>query len=105
MPPGFAACFHGALTLVAMKRRIRLPTDLAISASATIQRDPSDGLFEIELDVEVGMPGVDLDDRACAGRGNRSGMSVCEDGERRHPARGARDRGEVRFWRRCQVLE
>ncbi|MCA8049359.1 Ohr family peroxiredoxin [Burkholderia arboris] len=59
---GFAACFHGALTLVAMKRRIRVPPDLTISASATFQRDPSDGLSEIELDVEVSMPGVDLDD-------------------------------------------
>ncbi|MBY4726269.1 MULTISPECIES: Ohr family peroxiredoxin [Burkholderia] len=59
---GFAACFHGALTLVAMRRRVRLPTDLAISASATFQRDPSDGLFALELEVEVRMPGVDLDD-------------------------------------------
>lgn len=45
-----------------MKRRIRVPPDLTISASATFQRDPSDGLSEIELDVEVSMPGVDLDD-------------------------------------------
>ncbi|MDN7852545.1 Ohr family peroxiredoxin [Burkholderia seminalis] len=59
---GFAACFHGALTLVAMKRRVRLPADLAVSARVTFQRDPSDGLFELELDVEVGMPGVDPDD-------------------------------------------
>ncbi|TCW87202.1 peroxiredoxin [Burkholderia sp. SRS-46] len=55
---GFAACFHGALTLVAMKRRIRLPSDLAISASATFGRDPADGLFVLTLAVEVGMPGV-----------------------------------------------
>jgi len=59
---GFAACFHGALTLVAMKRRVRVPADLAISARATFQRDPSDGLFAIELEVEVCMPGVNLDD-------------------------------------------
>ncbi|WP_175819931.1 Ohr family peroxiredoxin [Burkholderia sp. BCC0419] len=58
---GFAACFHGALTLVAMKRRIRLPSDLAIAASATFQRDPADGLFAIALDIEVGMPGVDAE--------------------------------------------
>jgi len=55
---GFAACFHGALTLVAMKRRIRLPDDLAISASATFRRNPADGLFAIALDLEVSMPGV-----------------------------------------------
>jgi Ohr subfamily peroxiredoxin len=59
---GFAACFHGALTLVAMKRRIRLPDDLAVSASATFQRDPADGLFAIALDLEVHMPGIDADD-------------------------------------------
>ncbi|RQS13224.1 Ohr family peroxiredoxin [Burkholderia sp. Bp8998] len=59
---GFAACFHGALTLVATKRRIRLPANLVISASATFQRDPADGLFAIVLDVEVGMPGVGADD-------------------------------------------
>jgi len=58
---GFAACFHGASTLVAMRRRIRLPTDLAIAATATFQRDPADGLFAIALDVAVGMPGVDAD--------------------------------------------
>jgi Ohr subfamily peroxiredoxin len=55
---GFAACFHGALALVAMKRRIRLPDDLAISARATFQRDPADGLFALALDLEVSMPGV-----------------------------------------------
>ncbi|RQU86459.1 Ohr family peroxiredoxin [Burkholderia cenocepacia] len=55
---GFAACFHGALALVAMRRRVRLPPDLGITASATFQRDPVDGLFAIALDLEVGMPGV-----------------------------------------------
>ncbi|RQR47548.1 Ohr family peroxiredoxin [Burkholderia sp. Bp9140] len=59
---GFAACFHGALTLVATKRRIRLPANLVISASTTFQRDPADGLFAIALDVEVSMPGVGADD-------------------------------------------
>lgn len=58
---GFAACFHGASTRVAMRHRIRLPTDLAIAATATFQRDPADGLFAIALDVAVGMPGVDAD--------------------------------------------
>ncbi|AOK58977.1 Ohr family peroxiredoxin [Burkholderia ubonensis] len=61
---GFAACFHGALTLVAMKRRIRLPADLAISASATFGRDPADGLFVLTIDLEVGLPGVDAADAA-----------------------------------------
>jgi Ohr subfamily peroxiredoxin len=59
---GFAACFHGALTLVAMKRRVHLPADLSISARVVFQRDPSDGLFAIALDVGVTMPGVDDDD-------------------------------------------
>jgi len=59
---GFAACLHGALTLVAMKRGVRVPADVAVAASATFQRDPSDGLFAIALDVEVDMPGVDAAD-------------------------------------------
>lgn len=59
---GFAACFHGALVRVATKRRIRLPVDLAISASATFQRDPADGWFALTLDVEVSMPGVGVED-------------------------------------------
>lgn len=59
---GFAACFHGALTLVAMKRRIRLPADLSISANATFQRDPADGLFAITIDLEVSMPGVGVEE-------------------------------------------
>ncbi|WP_332112577.1 hypothetical protein [Burkholderia sp. IMCC1007] len=53
---GFAACFHGALTLVAMKRRIQPPADLSISASTTSQRDPAQGLLMIALDLEVSMP-------------------------------------------------
>jgi lipoyl-dependent peroxiredoxin len=55
---GYAACFHGALTLVAAKRRIRLPSDLAIVANVAFGRDPADGLFQIKLALEVKLPGV-----------------------------------------------
>ncbi|RQS67036.1 Ohr family peroxiredoxin [Burkholderia sp. Bp8963] len=61
---GFAACFHGALTLVAMKRRVRLPRDLAVTASATFGRDPADGLFALTLDLDVALPGVAAEDAA-----------------------------------------
>ncbi len=55
---GYGACFHGALTLVAMKRRIKLPADLSIKVAVTFGRDPSDGLFLLEADLEVALPGV-----------------------------------------------
>jgi lipoyl-dependent peroxiredoxin len=31
----FAACFHGAMTLFAISRRLRLPQEIAIGASRT----------------------------------------------------------------------
>lgn len=55
---GYAACFHGALVLVATKRRIAI-AGATISASATFGRDPKDGLYALELDVLVDIPGVD----------------------------------------------
>jgi len=55
---GYAACFHGALNLVAAKRRVRLPADLSIVANVTFGRDPMDGLFAIALELRVALPGV-----------------------------------------------
>ena len=55
---GYAACFHGALNLVAAKRRVRLPADLSIVANVTFGRDPADGLFAIALELRVALPGV-----------------------------------------------
>ena len=54
----YAACFHGALTLVAAKRKIKL-NDVDISAKVTLGRDPADGLFVITADLTAQLPGVD----------------------------------------------
>lgn len=55
---GYAACFHGALMLVATKRKVAV-TGVTISASAAFGRDPKDGMYALELDVLVDIPGVD----------------------------------------------
>ncbi|AQV97757.1 peroxiredoxin [Cupriavidus necator] len=55
---GFAACFHGSLVLAATRQRLRLPADLGLVATATIGRDPEDGLFALKLSVDVSLPGM-----------------------------------------------
>lgn len=61
---GFAACFHGAMTLVAGARKIRLPQDIDIAATVTFGRDPADGLFLIQADLSVSLPTMDSDEAA-----------------------------------------
>ncbi|HWT19543.1 MAG TPA: Ohr family peroxiredoxin [Variovorax sp.] len=61
---GFAACFHGAMTLVASARKIRLPQDIDIAATVTFGRDPADGLFLITADLAVRLPAMDAADAA-----------------------------------------
>jgi Ohr subfamily peroxiredoxin len=56
---GYAACFHGAMTLVAAKRKVRLPPDLEIQAIVTFGRDPIDGLFLITAELVVSLPALD----------------------------------------------
>ncbi len=56
---GYGACFHGALSLIAGGRKIKLPADITIEVSVTFGRDPDDGLFQLVADVAVTMPGVD----------------------------------------------
>ncbi|MBB3182464.1 Ohr family peroxiredoxin [Variovorax sp. Sphag1AA] len=55
---GYAACFHGAMTLVALKRKVRLPADLEIKATVTFGRDPGDGLFLITAELQVALPSM-----------------------------------------------
>jgi len=59
---GYAACFHGAMTLVAAKRKVRLPSDLEIEAIVTFGRDPSDGLFLITAELVVSLPSLSDDE-------------------------------------------
>ena len=55
---GLAACFHGAMNLIAARNRIPV-RDCSIQVSVAFGRDPSDGLFLLKVDTEVTLPGVD----------------------------------------------
>jgi osmotically inducible protein OsmC len=54
----YAACFHGALTLLASRAGVEL-TDLTVDAAVTFARDPVDGLFLLSADVRIMLPGLD----------------------------------------------
>jgi Ohr subfamily peroxiredoxin len=56
---GYGACFHGAMTLVAAKRRIQLPRDLQITVEVCFGRDPEDGQFLLTADVQVSTGSLD----------------------------------------------
>lgn len=54
---GYAACFHGALHLLA--RRAGLPVDeLTVAVEVAFGRDPVDGAYALVAEVRVRMPGV-----------------------------------------------
>jgi Ohr subfamily peroxiredoxin len=55
---GFAACFHGALGLLAARAGVSM-TDAQVTASVTFGRDPMDGLFTLVAGVRIALPGVD----------------------------------------------
>ena len=54
----YAACFHGALTLLAQRAGVVL-TDVRIDAAVTFARDPVDGMFALSAQVHVTLPGID----------------------------------------------
>lgn len=54
---GFAACFHGALTLLATRAGISL-ADATVDASVTFGRDPVDGLYTLTAEVRIDLPQV-----------------------------------------------
>ncbi len=56
---GYAACFHGALSLVATKKKIQLTRGLAIKVDVTFGRDPADGLFLLTAVVQVSLPDIE----------------------------------------------
>lgn len=70
---GYAACFHGALTLLANRAGLVL-TGLVVDAAVTFARDPVDGLFLLSADIRVGLPGVD---RALAAELVRNTERIC----------------------------
>lgn len=55
---GFAACFHGALSLVARQEELD-PAAIAVEATVAFGRDPADGGYLLRVDLVVGWPGID----------------------------------------------
>jgi len=55
---GYAACFHGALSLLATRANIPIP-GASVTVSVAFGRDPDDGLFMVTADVQIELPGVD----------------------------------------------
>jgi lipoyl-dependent peroxiredoxin len=55
---GYAACFHGVMSLLAARAGIAL-TDASVAASVTFARDPVDGLFLLSAEIRADLPGVD----------------------------------------------
>jgi Ohr subfamily peroxiredoxin len=53
----YAACFHGALSLLASRAKVEIP-DAEVAASVSFGRDPVDGLFALVADVRIHLPGV-----------------------------------------------
>lgn len=54
----YAACFHGALNLLATRAQVAIP-DAAVTASVTFGRDPVDGLFTLTADIRISLPHMD----------------------------------------------
>ncbi|HKT28614.1 Ohr family peroxiredoxin [Dyella sp.] len=55
---GYAACFHGALSLLATRANIAIP-DAEVAASVTFGRDPVDGLFTLTAEIRIRLPGLE----------------------------------------------
>ena len=70
---GYAACFHGALRLLAERAKVAIH-DAQVVASVTFGRDPVDGLFALTADIRIHLPGVD---RAIAGELVRNTERIC----------------------------
>ncbi|KAA0071129.1 Ohr family peroxiredoxin [Rhodanobacter sp. T12-5] len=70
---GYAACFHGALSLLATRADVTIP-DAEVVASVTFGRDPVDGLFTLTADIRIRLPGVD---RAIAEELVRNTERIC----------------------------
>lgn len=55
---GYAACFHGALSLLAARSGIPIP-GAAVDVRVDFDRDPIDGLFKLTAYTRVRLPGVE----------------------------------------------
>ena len=54
----YAACFHGALNLLASKKKTPVH-DATVEVSVAFGRDPVDGLFMLTADVRIHLPDVE----------------------------------------------
>lgn len=54
---GYAACFLGALKLVAQRQKVKIPAETAITATVGIG-PRSEGGFGITADLEISLPGI-----------------------------------------------
>jgi len=54
----YAACFHGALSLLAARSGLSI-VGMSIESTVTFARDPSDGGFLLTAQVRVNLPGID----------------------------------------------
>lgn len=52
---GFAACFHGALNLLATRSGIAL-VDATVDAAVSFGRDPVDGLYTLTAEIRIDLP-------------------------------------------------
>ncbi|MFF7888750.1 Ohr family peroxiredoxin [Streptomyces sp. NPDC020794] len=57
---GFAACFHGALSLLARREALD-PAPISVVATVAFGRDPQDGGYLLHVDLVVRWPGVTPD--------------------------------------------
>lgn len=55
---GYAACFHGAMMLLAARMGLRVE-QAYVDVAVTFARDPVDGLFLLSAEVGVVLPGMD----------------------------------------------
>jgi Ohr subfamily peroxiredoxin len=55
---GYAACFHGALSLVARHHSLD-PGQIMVKATVAFGRDPADGGYQLRADLVVIWPGVE----------------------------------------------
>ncbi|MDR3098644.1 MAG: Ohr family peroxiredoxin [Paraburkholderia sp.] len=54
---GYAACFHGALSLLARRRRIDIG-GMTVTAEVSFGRDPVDGGYALISELRIRLPGV-----------------------------------------------
>jgi Ohr subfamily peroxiredoxin len=55
---GYAACFHGALSMLAARAGIRI-VDATVAVTVRFNRDPADGLYVLKADARISLPGVE----------------------------------------------